>query len=519
MKKSRIAAGKEKQNRNAEENEGFIISSAVTGERIHTYGRALKEDLIAYTGIDHESGQTLKRSLKDISGYKVNPDYAEQNITQQAGFSAEIKQVANENKKAILNGEKTRTVRTDDIGRVNDPLYDYVKIDENGNPVAGSGVQMKFVKSSPTELLEELTRKKYEKYLNADAKIEVPKDFYPGMQEAAARNLEKLEKQLQYARQKGDLQRQTALQNKIQKIKKLQKNLKPSSLTKAEAVEARLNPKRATFKSMNATAMEAGKESACYAGVVGGSITLIQKGIMVFEGKCSVEEAMKDTAVSIVKNSTMGYASVYLGSMVSGFMQNSSKAILRSLAKTPLPQAVIVPSFLGLINAASEYLQGNISGAECLKRIGKTGITSVSSAAYAAAGQFLIPIPIVGGLVGSMAGIALGSLCYNQLLRAKEEARLAREERIRIEAECEAAIRSIRAYREQFHAIVREYLHDYQSAFDEAFRTIDRALQEGNADGVIQGANQISRKLGGNPEFDTADEFEALMKSDKPLTL
>lgn len=270
---------------------------------------------------------------------------------------------------------------------------------------------------------------------------------------------------------------------------------------------------------MNSTALEAAKDSAVFTGAFVGGLSLLENGIKVFQGQCTVEEALKDSAIKTAESSVVGYVSGYGGSMISGFMQNSSNKIISTLGKTPLPQAVVVPAVLGLVKATSEYLQGNITGKECLTLIGKTGLTSVGGVAYGAIGQLLIPIPVIGGLIGGMVGVALGNACHDQLVRALNEAKLAREERIRIERECEAAIRAIRSYREQVNAIVREYLNDYQSTFDEAFLSMERAIEEGDPDGVIQGANKISRKLGGEPEFNTVEEFEVLMKDDKPLKL
>lgn len=518
--KKRNSYESSKKDNTTSEGAKYLASTVVQGELISTYGEAIKQDIVAYTGVDHETGQVLTKSLKKIHGYKINPHDASRNIDQQAGYAAEVKQVAEENKKAILSGKKVRTVRTDDIGRVNDPLYDYVQLDAQGRVIPGSGVQMKFIGKNGKEWFDKFTSKKdFQKYLDNNAQIGVPKDFYDDIQKAADQRLAKLQKQLERARSAGNLDVEKRVQGRIDKVEKLKEKLLPSDINKADGYEGKMSPKTSTFKSMNKTAMEAAKDSAVFTSTIVGSLTLLENGIKVFQGECTVEEALKDTAIKTAESGVVGYASGYGGSMISGFMQSSSNTIIRTLGKTPLPQAVVIPAALGLVKATSEYLQGNITGKECLTLIGKTGITSVGGASYAAVGQLLIPIPVVGGLIGGMVGIALGNACHNQLVQALNEAKLAHEERLRIEKECEATIRAIHSYREQVNAIVREYLNDYQTTFDEAFLTMENAIEEGNADGVIQGANKISRKLGGEPEFNTVDEFEVLMKDDKPLKL
>lgn len=60
------------------------------------------------------------------------------NIKQQAGFAAEDKYTARQNAERIISRSKERYSRTDDLGRVNDPLYDHVLLDGNGIEIPGS---------------------------------------------------------------------------------------------------------------------------------------------------------------------------------------------------------------------------------------------------------------------------------------------------------------------------------------------------------------------------------------------
>ena len=57
----------------------------------------------------------------------------------------------------------------------------------------------------------------------------------------------------------------------------------------------------------------------------------------------------------------------------------------------------------------------------------------ISSSLYAVIGQALIPIPVVGGIVGGMMGYALSSATFSLLKNALEEEKLAKENRILVE--------------------------------------------------------------------------------------
>ena len=81
-------------------------------------------------------------------------------------------------------------------------------------------------------------------------------------------------------------------------------------------------------------------------------------------------------------------------------------------------------------------------------------------------------------------------------------------------AECERAAAQARAFRAELESYLNEYFQEYQDCFDEAISEIRLSLQEGDADGAIAGANQITRKLGGNVYYETAAEFKEFLVSD-----
>ena len=86
----------------------------------------LEEDSEQISFFDNEINKKLKKSLDSISKEKINPDYEFQNTQQQAGFAAEVKDTARTNAENIIASKKERKVRTDDIDRVNDELYDHM---------------------------------------------------------------------------------------------------------------------------------------------------------------------------------------------------------------------------------------------------------------------------------------------------------------------------------------------------------------------------------------------------------
>lgn len=497
---------KKKDKRNA------AIAGAAT-ETVQRYGSAAKEHLVAYSGIDNEAGKELKRSLKSVSKQKVNPDYKSQNLKQQSGFSAEIKETANSNAESIIKGSTKRKVRTDDVGRVNDPLYDHIEIDANGNFIAGSGTQMKFVGDSPKEAVAKLASKDFSKYLDNDVKIEVPADFYDDMIAEASEQIEKLERQLKDQINKGNSEQVDKIKKRLEDYNKIKRNLKKSSVTNKDAMFARTHPKLSTAKSIAKISHRAGIETARTSAVIGGSVSIVQNIVAVIKDEEDSETALKNIAKDTATSAVVGYGTGFTGSAVKGLMQNAKSQTAQALSKTNLP-GVIVTVAIGATKTLNSYFKGDINGAECFEQLGEQGTGMLSSALFSTIGQALIPIPIVGGMIGGMVGYALSSASYGVLMSALKEEKLAKEERILAEKACEEHIKLIKQYRKEMEDSINEYLSSYMETFHSAFDSMKDALQIGNIDGFISSTNQITKALGKNTLFETQEECDSLMESD-----
>ena len=509
--------------------ENFTKSTieGASAEILQRYGAANKEHIVSFTGIDNETGKHLTKSLDSISKHKVNPEYEYQNLHQQAGFSAEVKETARTNAENIIAGKKERKVRTDDIGRVNDPQYDHVLVDENGNIIHGSGSQMKFIGASendpsgigaPAKTLNKLQSQKFEKYLKGKGNIEVPSDYYDEMQAEADKQIAKLKEQADVARKKGNAELVKQKEQKISKLKTIKSKLKPSKVSSKDAMFARLHPKLSTAIDIWKISHRAGLESAKTSAVIGGTVSMVQNLVLVCKGEIETKQALKNVAKDATYTAFTGYTTGFAGSAVKGFMQNSANSTLRSLSKTNLP-ATLVTCSISVSKSLKRYYSGEISGVECFQELGEQGTGMISSAMFATIGQAVIPVPIVGAMIGSMVGYTVSSASYGLLLQALKEKELAHERRVKIEKECEEHIKLIKEYRMQMEMNIQKYLGTHMVIFNNAFRELKSSLDIGDVDGFISNTNTITKTLGKEVQFNTFNEFDKLMQSDTALKL
>lgn len=95
----------------------------------------------------------------------------------------------------------------------------------------------------------------------------------------------------------------------------------------------------------------------------------------------------------------------------------------------------------------------------------------------------------------------------------------AREDRIRIQNECEEHIRILTDYRNEIEAGVSEYLVSNITVFDEAFTAMDEAILNNDSDAYIDANSKIQKQLGKDMQFHSQSDFDDLMGSDIDFNL
>ncbi|MCQ2642364.1 hypothetical protein JT102_05325 [Helicobacter pylori] len=473
--------------------------------------------------------------LEEISKRKVNPNYIKQNINQQAGYSAEIKEQAHVNANNILAGKRGRLRQYDDLSSgqkaqvknlfpnyatpsKNHEIVDYVSVDEKGNVIPGTLTQSKFVGRNGEECFEKFLSKDYEKYLKNGMKMEIPKDFFGDFQKEANIKIKSLESRIAKQKELGDFQKAAHLEEKLQKCKTIKAHTRPASITKREAIEARLNPNLSTAKDVASVSHQAGINAMPTGALIDGGVSLVTNIYECIANGKDPMKAIKHTLVATAKGGALSYGSAFASSSLGGLMQSSANKVIQSLGKGSVP-AMIVGAGVANCKVFIDYFRGKIDEAELLKQLGKANTTLVSSVAMAVAGQALIPIPVVGMLVGGFVGAILSETCFNAFLKAREEAKLARQRRIEIEKECREFIKLLEIYQNQFKEVFERYFHETTRFFNQSFDELERALYAGDGDLAIAVNNKSREWLGQKALFDNKQEGWELITSNKNIRM
>ena len=382
-----------------------------------------------YYGVDLDNGDKTI-GLKDVGKYKINPEYKNQNIKQQAGFDAEIISTAKENVLARRDGTGVTTYRADDrpdLYPKNDQYVDKVRVDSNGNII--ERVQTKFVGNDGKTCLDKLTSKKYEKYLfdGKVDKIEIPSDYYDQIMRdnLIQKKIDSLQQQLDRVSADGNLDEVAKKQHQIDKLKRVEEMLEKSTVSSEEAKYARVHPKGYVNKlfvpESILDAHEAGKASAAMA--FGNTIITetYKEYVAVMNGTKTKEEAIGEID-DILKKAGIdglgGYGTGFIAKELFNLMSGSGSKFFSSLADLGIPGAA-VSCITASYSSFEKYTKGEITKEMLIDELmdnivsttGNTGGMALAGAlanllfAEAAAGALLpaagtFALSVAGGYVG-----------------------------------------------------------------------------------------------------------------------
>ena len=491
-----------------------IISVGIgQSEIVQIHGEANSQIIQAYSGkrFDSAGNELLHkgRSLKQISQYKVNPDYAEQNLKAQAGFSAELLEEANQNREAILRGDPARRRTTDGLGKTNDTQYDLVTVDQAGN--ISDPMQIKFLgvdKKGRYAVIEKLAKdKSWDRY---DTTIGVPIDQYEGAVAYANNQANELLNQAKELRAKGKIDAAVEREKLAEKYKAAADRIKPTSVSEKDALLARKQAKKYVAKTMVKNAHAAGVDAAKGAVLVGGTVSIAQNICAIYSGDVTVEQAAENVIKTTARAGITAYGVGSAGSLLKSAMHTSNNQVVRQLGTTTLP-TMVVTSALEIGSVVKSYASGEISETEAFTRLGKSGTGSLAASYGAAVGTVLLPG--IGTIVGSMVGYMVSSAIYDSCLQILVEADLAYENYIRTRELCAEARKTMEQQRLEFEAKVNHLIAERQIAIDNSIFAIMDSIDSSDTDNLNIALSTLASSFGRDLQFKTFGEFDDFMSN------
>lgn len=269
---------------------------------------------------------------------------------------------------------------------------------------------------------------------------------------------------------------------------------------------------KAALSDMHQSGMEAAKMGAAFGGISSGVTGLYQ----LSQGKATKGEVAAQVIVDTSKSfatsylTTAGSKGIVHGLAKAGVSQTTIGALTKSNAHIALAAGVLKSG-----QSVARYLQGEIDSDQLMGEISETAITGASAFYYGALGQAIIPIPIVGAMIGSTVGYFVGSMLHQSGLIGLGEVavvKVTRERRERIEAMCLESIPLIRQHRLELEALLKTHFAERRQLLTQAFDGMEQSLVSWDADDFTRHLESVNQAFGKSLPFKSFNEFDAFMK-------
>ena len=265
-------------------------------------------------------------------------------------------------------------------------------------------------------------------------------------------------------------------------------------------------------------------DGALIGAALGGGAALLIDGVKqvsrVRAGEVSAARAAVSSVGAAAKGAARGAAVGGLGAAV-GSAARLDLGLPAGLGSGALPYA-LARCAVSVGEAGYALASGDIDAGEFAARSGEAMLSTTLVYSFSTVGQILCPVPVVGALVGGVAGQLAAATLVNGLRLALAAGRLAALDRAKLEqleAEVLIALEMEEALREAVSALAADFDAAMTDTVYPALSAIEASLDSADSDDVLRPLAELSRVFGGSPLFTTQAEFDDWMLAEGPLFL
>ncbi|MER2164155.1 MAG: hypothetical protein ABS921_08490, partial [Psychrobacter alimentarius] len=460
----------------------------------------------------HKTQNTLDRTISLFGDWDLLCEMAKKkknmSSKQAQGWQMEILETAKFNRNATRKNSSLFAQTTDSLGGkfTQHPADIWIK-DGNGTIVREAQVKSM---GNAAETVNALRDKKYTGMQRIGAK-----DFNERTAELVDKRLqaEGNINQQAYADLKENLSMDGLSHNDIKSGGTTRKEaLDATDIKKASARVSQEKIKDLSFDLHN-TGVEAAKTGA----IIGGGLTILNSVSRYASGhEIDKVDVVMNIAADTTTAALASYASAASTRLIEhgvrkAFVESTARSIIKSSAPSAMASATLCAS-----KSFYRYLNNDIDSEQFLSEVSNVAIVGASSFYYAAFGQMVIPIPVVGALIGSTVGYFLGNMLHQTGLISLGEApnvTAARERREQIEKICLDAIPLMQANRLQMEELVEKHFQRRASDLNLVFDRLESSLFD-ISDAYYNALNDLNKIYGQSISFTNQKEFNDFMLDD-----
>ena len=244
--------------------------------------------------------------------------------------------------------------------------------------------------------------------------------------------------------------------------------------------------------------------------VFGAAAHSLQLAITARNTDVGISEAIVEVTAAATKAGVRSGVTSGLATVIEIGARNTE--IFSTLAKTTAPIA-ISNTVLVVGEAAYQYATGAITREQLVDRCAGAALRNTGAWAFGVVGQTIVPIPVVGAIVGSTAGYVTSAIIIEgfKLARvAAAEADAAEDRLLELEAQAVAAVMSMEEYRLTLEILIDQEAEDYRDVLVPLMDKLEEDLTGGD-DSAMEDLVALNLQLGYKLEWSSLPQFDDFM--------
>ncbi|WP_160690078.1 hypothetical protein [Clostridium sp. C2-6-12] len=233
------------------------------------------------------------------------------------------------------------------------------------------------------------------------------------------------------------------------------------------------------------------------------TVEAIRRLYNVAEGEEKLSEVVKDIGKNAGQIVIIGGAkNIMLNGVSFVFKKNGKENLLRILNSNEVAQIIAVAMIVK--DSAFKYINCEIDGEQFLEEVQEQGIVMTSGLIGAIAGSILIPIPVVGQMVGSF----IASTVCAGIFREYHNINVYKIKENEISKICSDALDEIKKQQDILKDIINKEFTEWDDKFKLGLKNIYDATIANDVEGIAKGLDKILNTFKENIKFETYKEFD-----------
>lgn len=260
-----------------------------------------------------------------------------------------------------------------------------------------------------------------------------------------------------------------------------------------------------------------GAKQSIAASAVPLTVEAVRRLCKVTNGEEDLSNVVVDTAKDFGQIAIVGGAKNIAIDSVSVVLKKAGKEKLDMLLKSNEAAKIIAVTMV-VKDSVVKYINGEIDGKEFLDEVEEQGAVMIAGSIGAIAGRLLIPIPVVGEMIGSF---IVSTVCvklykrYNNLKQQYKNIEAYKKRESEVNKLCSEALAEIRNQQDKLKELINNKYKQLDEVVNQSFKYIYDGTVNNEVELIAEGIEKMLQIFAGHVKFKTYEEFDEFFMNEQ----